>query len=649
MQEIRKYFFAFLCISLLSMATVGKAMPPILTTQQLQPGMIGVAQTVVRGNQIESFNVKIIGVQDNGKGSNKQILAEAYGSMIDDTNGVIHGMSGSPVYVNGYLIGAVARGIGSDTNPRVFFITPIEDMLAIWDLPDAKADEQKIEQVKIDPFSHEKRLSKEEAALSAIFKNKKNASIVVQDKINESQINKKNQHKTVETQFVNTDNWQKLYGSEQVKNDDSEVVLSASGFYGAGLDFLKKELQPFNMRPYATSMGTDLSMSGDSLTEEANISPGSSVGVALTYGDFSVGAVGTVTAVDNNRILAFGHPFSYKGNVNYFMVNADIVGTASGMVNGEKVSSFGKIIGRINQDRYAGISGILGQYPSVVPIRVSIDDEQNGRQTVYAANIAYNEDLLPGLASSIAYAALDRTIDSLGIGTADVKVKIMTNVLDNSSITRSNMYYNGTDVGQFAVSEMGQMLNIICSDNNKQYDVTGIDVNMIFSGQRKTASIIKVIPDKVMAHPGDRVNLKVILQPYRSQQEQTLIPYTIPKDQSVGNMTLEIRGGGLVPVIVSSLQGLDMSPEEDKTLTAADKIRDFLKTDENNEIIVAPAVPVASSQKEQKNLIQNALKLQKQLEAEGKMGKRKLEPQEIKATTNYIIDNVVRINLNIKR
>ena len=112
------------------------AMPEIMTTEQIRPGMQGYAETMVQGNQKVRFNVEIMGVVNNGGGSYKQILARAYGDLIDDTNGVIHGMSGSPVYVDGKLIGAVARSVGQDVLPYKFYITPVEEMMKIWQMPD---------------------------------------------------------------------------------------------------------------------------------------------------------------------------------------------------------------------------------------------------------------------------------------------------------------------------------------------------------------------------------------------------------------------------------------------------------------------------------------------------------------------------------
>ena len=130
-------YLVTICLMLLLYTNSALAMPPIMTTSELKPGMQGYAETVVQGAQQVSFNVEIIGVVNNGKGSSKQILARAYGPIIEETNGVIHGMSGSPVYVDGKLIGAVARAVG------------LGDTLMLK--PDSKACLQKDGRLKVIP------------------------------------------------------------------------------------------------------------------------------------------------------------------------------------------------------------------------------------------------------------------------------------------------------------------------------------------------------------------------------------------------------------------------------------------------------------------------------------------------------------------
>ncbi|MBR1730425.1 MAG: SpoIVB peptidase S55 domain protein, partial [Selenomonadaceae bacterium] len=151
-------------------------MPEILPLDQIQSGMSGVAYTVVdNSGKIEPFNVDIIGLIDNGKGSSKMIMAKASGAVIDKTGGVLQGMSGSPVYINGKLVGALAAGL-KEMSPYTFFITPIEDMLPLWDMPDPKA-ENKYQQVDLKTEDNKEKKSDVEE--------------VDKDKINDKDINQK--------------------------------------------------------------------------------------------------------------------------------------------------------------------------------------------------------------------------------------------------------------------------------------------------------------------------------------------------------------------------------------------------------------------------------------------------------------------------
>lgn len=663
MQRVFKLmiFFLITC-SFWQTAPAFAALPPIYTTDQLVPGMHGVARTVIKGNKIVDFGVEIIGVADNGKGAPKQILARAYGPIVDDTNGVIHGMSGSPVYVDGHLIGAVARGVGRDTTPYIFYITPIEPMIELWELPDPLADMPRPKGIEIGKPNDEKAKKKQEEDIDERIKKIKQDyedTLPPDEKIAQEVPSVRRMKKPQKIEKMPTVNQDEQSVPAVFKNRmdsaaapalsyASPVPILASGFDAASLSFLKKNLAPLGFSPYGAAAGGAID-DGICLLGNTGLQPGSSVGVALTYGDFYLGAVGTVTAIDGDKVVAFGHPFTYRGNVNYFMTKADVIGSVKGLLNGEKVASFGPIIGRINQDRYTGVTGIIGQFPQTVPMKITVDDENKNVSDIYGVNIAYDEEMLPKLAVSLGYGALSRTIDRLGSGTATASFTIMSNAVPSGKIERTNMFYDNGDVGQFAVSELGQVLSLITSDMKRQCNVTGIKLHLDYTPQRRTASIISVFPDKRTLKPGQTVNLKIVLRPYRKPDQQILIPFVIPQNQPEGDMTLEVRGGGLIPLsqLASSMPGVDMSPEEDKSVTTADKIHDFLQTDKNNVIIVSPAASAVESDRQQRQAIDDALKLQDELEKEGKMGKRHL--QEVKSVTDYVIDNIMRVHLKIKK
>ena len=127
--------------------TRSEAMPEIMPLEQVESGMSGTAYTVVdNSGVIEPFDVDIIGLMDNGKGASKMIMAKASGAVIEKTGGVLQGMSGSPIYIDGKLVGALAAGL-KEMSPYTFFITPIENMLPMWEMPDPKAENKYLQQV----------------------------------------------------------------------------------------------------------------------------------------------------------------------------------------------------------------------------------------------------------------------------------------------------------------------------------------------------------------------------------------------------------------------------------------------------------------------------------------------------------------------
>ncbi len=687
-------YLIMICMVLLLHVNSAAAMPSIMTTDQLVPGMTGRAETVIQGHTKVDFNVEIIGVLNNGKGASKQILARAYGDIIDKTNGVIHGMSGSPVYVDGKLIGAVARGVGEGVLPYNFYITPIDEMLKIWTLPDplslvnksniktvkvltvdeyTKKQESKDEDInkEVDkykskelatPEGEKKEKGKAQKRLEEILNgidteeqkdetSEKQTDIIIQkledEKTDDAVIEKLNEHVSI-TKFI-------LNSIEKNNKDNNAYTAQlpanvyVSGFSPNAFDYLKHKLATKNIVPYdyGVFMGTSAGSSDTDIKENASLSAGDPVGVVMVYGDFSAGGTGTVTAVDGNKILAFGHPMIYKGNVNLFMTEADVIGSAGGILNGMKVSSFGKIIGRINQDRFAGVSGILNAYPASVPVRVTVTDKNLGITNSYASKIAYDEDILPALVPSIVYASMDRTADRASYGTAKVKFAIKTDEVPEGIFERENIFYDAKDVGQFAVGELTQAVYFLSTNIDKPSNILDIKVDVDFSSNRNTASIVSAVPDKPDAKPGDKVIFKVKLKPYRKEAVIVEIPYTIPKTQKEGIMAFEVRGGGFIQVAQLLQSGLVVTAQDVGQLTTADRLRELKDFNKNNELVISPTIDVTNDE-EQAKALKDAIKLSEEV---SKMSKKELEEfnknRESKISTDYVIDYYIQTSVNI--
>ena len=408
-------------------------------------------------------------------------------------------------------------------------------------------------------------------------------------------------------------------------------------------------MQPLGFEKFFTISSTKNSTD---LKYNATLEPGGAMGVAVVFGDFLVGATGTVTAVDDKKVLGFGHSFTHAGNVNFFLTDSAVVGTISGENGaGVKIASVGSIIGRVNQDREAGVSGIIGKFPSVVPISVTVNDKTSNATDTYNAAIAYNENLIPKLGASIAYTALSKTSDSLAESTVDVDFSIKTNVAEGGVFSRQNTFYNSADVGQVAIVELLQALNTICSNTTKESNIFSIDVTMTRDDERRTASLVSAVPDKKKVKPGETVNLTVTLQPYRKAAETVVVPYTVPLTRLEGPMALDIHGGAVVAVAqvaAATPAGIitpsTVTPEQSYN----DKIKKLLTAGKNNQLVVEPGTSIATlkSEKEMKRDLARIKKLQEKL---AKSGKKNLVTKETKIDTNYIIDNVIQVIIEVDK
>lgn len=712
-------------------AVPAHAMDPILPFRDVKGGMTGTAYTVVDSSgEIRSFDVDIVGNMDNGKGSSRMIMARARGPVIEQAGGILQGMSGSPVYVNGRLVGAVAAGI-KEMTPYTFFITPIEDMMKLWTMPDTKnktrlktvnmhkvveerkkqaakekeeenkkaetsgnailnrimdviheaedtSKETKAKQEAAEKETAEKEKAEAEKAKSAAAKAADKAAAEDAAKAKEAADTPAEDAATAEdkaavdeaakaatpvkdaaaakTAAAAEDKAQAEAEGEKALTKQPKAVMYLSGFSQPGIDFLQKNV-PVGRDVTFMPMGVRTEGEGNTLYN-ASLKPGSAVGVAIVYGDFAVGATGTVTAVDGKKILGFGHPFLHRGNVNYFMTDATVVGTISGQSNGMKIANIGNIIGRISQDRETGIAGTIGDFPTVVPVKVRIKDTTLGRTDDYGARIAYDEDFLPELSGGIAYAAMTKTSDTLAGSTANVHFTIRTNAAEGGKFERSNMFYNTADVGQIAVGELMQAMSIVCSNTEQESDIVDVQVDVQMENGRKTATLLSAVPDKATVKPGDLVKFTTTIKPYRRDKETLLIPYRVPVTAPEGPLTLDIRGGGVAPIAQLKLlqqTGLDLIAQEDKTATTKDKLQGLKRTGRNNEIIIAPGAQAqVMTPAQQRKAAREAAKAAREAAQQRKFSFSLNQPKhentgETKFTTNYIIDNVIHSTLQVER
>ena len=212
--------------------------------------------------------------------------------------------------------------------------------------------------------------------------------------------------------------------------------------------------------------------------------------------------------------------------------------------NGHRPVNFGPVIGRISQNDQSGIVGVIGEYPRYVPIHLTVQDKDTGKDVVYQSRIAYNEEMVGRLSKQMVNFGIQRAMLSTAGVAAQVHFDIKAAVAPKGIYSYDDVLYKQQGISTIAGDRLEKSLGIILSDGEKDPDVTDINVKVVVSRERNTASIIKVIPDTTAVRPGEIVNLKIQLRPYRKPIETITIPYTVPQGQPAGILKLYLQGGG---------------------------------------------------------------------------------------------------------
>ena len=653
----KRLLAACLSASLLLGSTAMAALPEIISLQDVKPGMWGTGYTVVDSSgEIRPFDVEVVGILgDNSKMSAKRILVNLYGDLIEETGGAISGMSGSPIYFGGRLAGALSAGYKDMYPTQRIMLTPIEDMLKIWQYPDTlnrtKFPQLDLKKLKAEREKFQAAEAKKEADGKAASDEHEDASVAVPD---EHEADPVADTEVAEVQDAAAEA-EKDAAADVLADTEEKNTYFASGFGSKGMKLLQEGMGRLGMKLDYDNVW-DAGASVMQARPDAVLEPGSPVGVALSVGDFSFGAMGTVTAVDDKKILAFGHPYTHRGNVNYFMTDAQVISTIHGPTNGMKLGNVNGIIGRINQDRQDGVGGILGQMPQTVPVIVTVHDRDTGRSVTYNSMLAYDEEVVSVLAPVVVYSSISNTLDRQDGSTASLKFSLRSNYGEKGLIERRNMFYDAEDVAKVSIGELNDILGVILGNKEKEPDLFDLKVDVTVERGRKTATLISAVPSKKDVLPGEKITFDTTIQPYRGEKIKVTVPYTVPKAQAPGNLALDVHGGGLVNVakiLLAQQAAIDAGVNMDEEPPVSIQLQDMLASNCNNEIIIESTVVVPKNDDELKESIKKAKKQAEQLakQESNNAGRNNNAPQEPapvnKAATEYIIENIIHTNVNV--
>jgi SpoIVB peptidase S55 len=537
----------------LALATLGLANLPASTTlmalDEIRPGMTGVGRTVFDGDRREEFKVHILGVLRNVVGPQRHlILARLEGGPLDRT-GVMQGMSGSPVYVDGRLIGAVSYSIGAFSKEPIAGITPIAEMTETAALAERRPAiaRQDIEL----PLTREGLA----AALRKAFQRTRPFAERPGD---------------VDALGLPAADAGRLgallrpIATPVVMGgfDDTTASLVGGAFSDAG--FL-----PINA-------GTWQGASSQKSSSVETLEPGDAVGVSLITGDLEFGGTGTVTHVDGDRVYAFGHPFFNLGPTQFPMTRARVYSLLPSLMNSFKITAMGETIGTFEQDRATTIAGRLGAGPAMIPIRLSLASERGIRKT-FAFNVVNDQLFTPLLTFVTVFNTLGSYERQFGAATYTISGK--ARVKGHSDVAFENLFTGDTSLSGAATYIAGPITMLLANDLEK-IQIDGVDITVASAEEPRSATLERVWLDDARPRAGRTSTLKVLTRTYRGEERVRSLPIEIPPHAS-GSLTLLVSDGTSLTQWEQREARRPMPAQ-----SVAQMIRTFNKSRKNNRLYV---------------------------------------------------------------
>ena len=485
--------------------------PALFALEDLRPGMKGTARTVFSGSETEEFGVEILGVLPGFPGPRQSaIIARLSGSNVEKT-GVFAGMSGSPVYIDGKIVGAIAFSFPFSKEP-IAGITPIKQMVELFN--------RGSENERIKP--------KEPRAVSF-------------------------------AQLAGTD-WKPNLPKPTVSSVSLLAPVSAgsplmpllgqqmtpiatplvfSGITQESLSMFAPQLIANGLLP-VSGVGGSAAITPLAEVNDKTFPAGSSISVQLVRGDYSLAAAGTVTMRDGDRIYAFGHPFLSLGASDMPMTEASVVTVIPNVNNSFKLAVPGSMVGSISQDRASGIFGMLRQAPKMIPVKVNLHTSRDRTET-YSYEVANDSFLTPLLLNITVFNTITSSERALGDSTLTIKGEIKVKGQEPIKIDRR--FSNNQSPIQAAGAIAAPVGSLLASGfDDVQLD--GITLDISSSETKYAGTLERITLDRTEVRRGEKVEVQAYVRTESGKQFVQRIPVQIPEDAALGQLLVFVGDGG---------------------------------------------------------------------------------------------------------
>ncbi len=503
--------------------------PSIMPVADVRAGMMGTGLTVSKGTTPDEFDAEILGVYPDAILPGRDlVIAEVHSPAIDQVGGVWAGMSGSPVYVTDggeeKLVGAVAWSFSFGPS-HVIGLTAAEDMAAILDYASGSAAAQRALPSKVRLTSSMKRTVARATGRS----------------------------------------------SEEMADSFTRLKtpVSVSGGSTRALQRLQKMM---NRRGFAVHLYSGASASAEAAADASDIQPGGNFAAAFSYGDITYAGIGTTTFICDGFAVAFGHPFSFEGKTTLGANAANALTVVPDPVfGGFKLATVEGNVGTVDQDRFAGIRADLGQPLTTIPIDSTTIAQNTGR-TDEGHTDAVVSEVVPFISWYHEYLGVISAMDQYSEGSGEIRWTVTGTRADGSpwEVHRSNLASSTYDLPFEITHEYLHMIDRLYYQGYEDIEFTGVDFEEVTVRDTvKQYKISKVLVSvdgsrfektrRIRVHPGDRIDLRAILNPYDEglDQEIRTLSVRVPRDAHKSGEIRVFGGSGHHPGIVGKATSFD--------------------------------------------------------------------------------------------
>ena len=474
----------------------------IMLVKDIKPGMRGYGKTVFQGTRVETFQAEVLGVLKKIVAGSDLIVVRLSGGPITKRGAnLIEGMSGSPIYINGKIIGAFAYGEIFGKEP-IGLVTPIEYMLEAWDptLPSKPTSFYPFSTVSLD----------KPIALNGRYFGKV----------------------AIDCGISRRDS----YDAGTLVLRPLATPIMVSGMSPRIMFRLQESLEPLNVRLVAGP-----GPAADKANLNVDMQPGSAIGVSFVTGDLDLTGIGTLTYRRGNKIIAFGHPMFGLGAIDAVLTTAYVYDIFPSFLISSKIAGPLKPAGRIYQDRPWSIAGEIGKQPDMIPVAMHLKSQSPERERVFRVQVMRHPMVstifLPLAASEGVFEMMGAPAD------ATARVKVVVTADEVGTITRENTFFDAMSIEMATVSELQQIMNMLQFNPFYPVSVKRVDMWVDIIPKHQTAKLERIFIKESKFEPGDTIEVGAAIRPFKGDRITKTIKLKLPENIPNGRMSLQVSGG----------------------------------------------------------------------------------------------------------